>query len=113
MSPPEKRAHNFVQIEEGFAIGGAFKDHTIDSKMPHLIQFLLFVVNHRFGAGSQIRLVIASRDYPFFLPNLNQPRVRIYRDASHSSALLLPVAPGDAAGFTVEFRPIAKGQPRG
>jgi predicted acyl esterase len=93
-------AYYFVQIEEKFALGeaklvtrGAFKDHTVDSKLPHLIQFSPFAINHRFSAGSQIKLVIASRDYPFFLPNLNQPRVRIYRDASYPSALLLPVAP--------------------
>jgi hypothetical protein len=44
-------------------------------------------------AGLHLKLVIASRDYPFFLPNLKQPKVIIYRDASHPSALLLPVAP--------------------
>jgi predicted acyl esterase len=96
----KRNAYYFVQIEEKFAAGdpklvtrGAFKDHTIDFKLPHLIQFSPFAVNHRFSAGSQIKLVIASRDYPFFLPNLNQPRVRIYREASYPSALLLPVAP--------------------
>jgi predicted acyl esterase len=84
-------AYSFVQIEQKFALGdsklvtrGAFKDHTIDSKLPHLIQFSPFAVNHRFRAWSQIKLVIASRDYPFFLPNLNHPRVRIYREREPS-----------------------------
>lgn len=100
VSAKKPNAYYFVQIEEKFALGnaklvtrGAFKDHTIDSKSPHLIQFSPFTVNHRFSAGSQIKLHIASRDYPFFLPNLKQPKVMIYRDASHPSALLLPVAP--------------------
>ena len=43
--------------------------------------------------GSQIRLFLASRDYPFFLPNISQPTVLIYRDPTHPSALLLPIAP--------------------
>lgn len=100
VSAKKPNAYYFVQIEEKFVNGdvklvtrGAFKDHTVDSKSPHLIQFSPFTVNHRFSAGSQIKLLIASRDYPFFLPNIDQPKVRIYRDASHPSALLLPVAP--------------------
>lgn len=93
-------AYYFVQIEEKFVNGrvklvtrGAFKDHTVDFKSPHLIQFSPFTVNHRFSVGSQIKLLIASRDYPFFLPNIDQSKVWIYRDVSHPSALLLPVAP--------------------
>jgi len=45
------------------------------------------------STGSPIKLLIASRDYPFFLPNIDQSKVWIYRDVSHPSALLLPVAP--------------------
>jgi ABC-2 type transport system ATP-binding protein len=96
-------AYYFVLIEEMFAGGntrmitrGAFKDHTTDSRVPHLIEFSPFAINHRFLAGSRIRLVIASRDYPFFLPNLDQSWVRIYRDVQHPSALLLPVVPSAA-----------------
>jgi putative CocE/NonD family hydrolase len=100
VSAKKPNAYYFVQIEEKvvnldakLVTRGAFKDHTVDSKSPHLIQFSPFAVNHRFSAGSQIKLLISSRDYPFFLPNISQPTVRIYRDASHPSALLLPVAP--------------------
>jgi predicted acyl esterase len=100
VSAKKPNAYYFIQIEEKFVNGnvklvtrGAFKDHTVDSKSPHLIQFSPFTVNHRFSAGSQIKLLIASRDYPFFLPNIDQPTVWIYRDAGHPSALLLPVAP--------------------
>jgi predicted acyl esterase len=100
VSAGKPNAYYFVQIEERLTLSdsklvtrGAFKDHASASKVPHLIQFSPFAVNHRFSAGSQIKLVIASRDYPFFLPNLKQLTVKIYRDASHPSALLLPVAP--------------------
>ena len=100
VSARKRNAYYFVQIEDKPPVGdaklvtrGAFKDHAADSATPHLIQFSPFAVNHRFSAGNQIKLVISSRDYPFFLPNLNQPRVRIYRDAMHPAALLLPVAP--------------------
>jgi hypothetical protein len=50
-------------------------------------------VNHTFRAGSQIFFQITSRDYPFFLPNLSQPTVKIYRDAVNTSTVSLPVAP--------------------
>ena len=100
VSAKKANAYYFVQIEERFALGdsmlvtrGAFKDHADNFKTPHLIQFSPFAVNHTFTAGSQIKLLIASRDYPFFLPNLKQPKVVIYRDASHPSAVMLPVAP--------------------
>ena len=90
----------FVQVEEKFANGnvklvtrGAFKDTASDSKSPHAIAVPLFAVNHTFQAGSQIKLLIASRDYPFFLPNLHQPKAVVYRDTDHPSALELPVAP--------------------
>jgi hypothetical protein len=36
---------------------------------------------------------IASRDFPFFLPNLKQPKAKIYRDAGHPSQVTLPVVP--------------------
>jgi predicted acyl esterase len=100
VSAKKTNAYYFVQVEEHFPNGnaklvtrGAFKDHTADSKTPHLIQFSPFAVNHLFSAGSRIRLRIASRDYPFFLPNTRQSQARIYRDTAHPSALLLPVAP--------------------
>ena len=50
-------------------------------------------MNHTFPAGSEIWFRVASRDYPFFLPNLNQPTVTIYRDAVNTSTISLPVAP--------------------
>lgn len=100
VSAKKRNAYYFVQIEERFSLGdaklvtrGAFKDKALDPQTPHLIEFSPFAINHRFTAGSQIKLLISSRDYPFFLPNLKQPTERIYRDASHPSALTLPVAP--------------------
>ena len=72
---------------------GAFKDHTANPSAPHAIDFSPFTVNHTFRAGSQIFFQITSRDYPFFLPNLSQPTVTIYRDAVNASTVSLPVAP--------------------
>jgi predicted acyl esterase len=93
-------AYYLVQLEERTSAGeaklvsrGAFKDTAQDSKNPHAIEFSPFAVNHLFQAGHQIKLRIASRDYPFFLPNLDQPKAKIYFDAEHPSALVLPVAP--------------------
>ena len=100
VSAKKKDAYYFVQIEEHFANDnvklvsrGAFKDHSTNFAMPHLIQFSPYAMNHVFTAGSQIKLRISSRDYPFFLPNTPQPKALIYRDTDHPSAVLLPVAP--------------------
>jgi predicted acyl esterase len=93
-------AYYFVQIVERLAGGterlvtrGAFKDHTAAFSTPHEIDFAAFAINHVFKAGSRIRLHIASRDFPFFLPNRNQPNIKIYRDAQRPSSLTLPVVP--------------------
>ena len=72
---------------------GAFKDHTANPSTPHAIDFSTFTMNHTFPAGSEILFRVSSRDYPFFLPNLNQPTVTIYRDAVNTSTLSLPIAP--------------------
>ena len=100
VSSKKLNAYYFAQVAEVSTNGmvklvtrGAFKDTAIDPTTPHLIQFSPFAINHVFTAGSKIKLLIASRDYPFFLPNLKQPKVVIYRDATHPSALLLPIAP--------------------
>ena len=99
VSAKKTNAYYFIQIEEystndvKLVTRGAFKDHTADFATPHLIEFSPFAVNHVFSAGSQIELRISSRDYPFFLPNTRQPKALIYRDTTHPSAVLLPVAP--------------------
>lgn len=95
-----KNAYYYVQILERVKKGktqlitrGAFKDHSNNPSVPHEIDFSLFGVNHVFKAGGQISLLISSRDYPFFLPNLDQETVKIYRDSVHSSSISLPVVP--------------------
>ncbi|MBI3853736.1 MAG: CocE/NonD family hydrolase [Verrucomicrobia bacterium] len=100
VSAAKTNACYFVQLLEKLPDGrlklvtrGAFKDHTAAFQNPHSIEFSPFAINHVFKAGSRIRLRITSRDYPFFLPNLNQPKVKIYRDANHPSRFTLPVAP--------------------
>ncbi|MGA2603316.1 MAG: CocE/NonD family hydrolase [Verrucomicrobiia bacterium] len=100
VSAGKSNAYYYVQILEHPAKGktqlitrGAFKDHTANPATPHAIDFSPFTVNHTFRAGSQIFFQITSRDYPFFLPNLSQPTVKIYRDAVNTSTVSLPVAP--------------------
>jgi predicted acyl esterase len=91
-------AEYYVQIVERLSTGaerlitrGAFRDHTAAFSTPHQIDFSAFAINHVFKTGSRIRLHIASRDFPFFLPNLDQPAIKIYRDAQRPSSLVLPV----------------------
>jgi predicted acyl esterase len=93
-------AYYHVQIVERLAGGserlitrGAFKDHAANPSASHEIDFSAFAINHVFKTGSRIRLHIASRDFPFFLPNLDQPTVKIFRDAQRPSSLTLPVVP--------------------
>ena len=100
VSTGHSNAYYYVQILEHTASGktqlitrGAFKDHTANPSIPHAIDFSPFTVNHTFRTGSQIFFQITSRDYPFFLPNLSQPTVKIYRDAVNTSTISLPVAP--------------------
>ena len=100
VSAAKSNAYYYVQILEHTAKGktqlitrGAFKDHTANPSTPHAIDFSTFTMNHTFPAGSEILFRVSSRDYPFFLPNLNQPTVTIYRDAVNTSTVSLPVAP--------------------
>jgi predicted acyl esterase len=72
---------------------GAFSDHASDPNTPHQIDFSPFAVNHVFKAGDSIVVRVASRDFPYFLPNLSQPTVKLYRDSAHPSNVTLPVAP--------------------
>ena len=71
---------------------GAFKDHTTDFGTTNR-DFSPFAVNHTFKAGSKITVHVASRDFPYFLPNLSEPTIKIYRDATRPSNVTLPVAP--------------------
>ena len=79
VSSKKKNAYYYMQMAETgknkvtMITRGAFKDTTADPTVPHLIQFSPFGINHVFAAGNLIKFYIASRDYPFFLPNLNQP----------------------------------------
>ena len=100
VSASASNAYYYVQIYERLPKGsaklitrGAFKDHAGNFATPHKIDFPPFAINHIFKAGSAIRVRIASRDFPFFLPNLKQPKAKIYRDAGHPSQVTLPVVP--------------------
>jgi predicted acyl esterase len=100
VSASHSNAYYYAQILEKPAKGktvlitrGAFKDHSSTPSTPHTIDFPIFSVNHTFQAGSEILFQITSRDYPFFLPNLNQPAAKIYDDATHTSTISLPVVP--------------------
>ncbi len=100
VSASHSNAYYYAQILEHTAKGktqlitrGAFKDHTASPSTPHAIDFPIFSVNHTFQAGSEIFFQITSRDYPFFLPNLNQPIAKLYDDATNTSTILLPVVP--------------------
>jgi predicted acyl esterase len=100
VSASRSNAYYYVQILERPVRGkmqlvtrGAFKDHTSSPSAPHTIDFPIFSVNHTFPAGSRILFQISSRDYPFFLPNLNQPATKIYGDSVNTSTISLPVVP--------------------
>jgi predicted acyl esterase len=89
-------AQIYEQIPHGSAkliTRGAFKDHATNFSAAHEIDFSPFAVNHTFKAGSKIVVHVASRDFPYFLPNLSEPTIRIYRDATRPSNVTLPVAP--------------------
>lgn len=100
VSSKNSDADYYVQILEGIPSGdfrlvsrGAFQDHAATFKKPHKIDFSPFAINHVFNAGNKITVRVASRDFPFFLPNLSQPTVKIYRDSRHPSNVALPVVP--------------------
>ena len=100
VSSDRRDAYYYVQLMERRADGStilvtrnAFKDSGGGFRKSHPISFSLFGVNHVFRAGSKIRLRVASRDFPFFLPNLNQGTVKVYHSTRYPSALTLPVMP--------------------
>jgi predicted acyl esterase len=72
---------------------GAFKDTSSGFASPHEIDFSGFGVNRVFNAGNSIGLRIASRDFPFFLANKNQPTIKFYRRPPNASNLTLPIVP--------------------
>ncbi|MEY2537716.1 MAG: type transport system ATP-binding protein [Verrucomicrobiota bacterium] len=93
-------AYYYVQVYENVPNGnlklitrGAFKDHATNFTAAHEVDFSPFAINHTFKTGNQISVHVSSRDFPFFLPNLSQPTVKIYRGATHPSNITLPVAP--------------------
>jgi hypothetical protein len=93
-------AYYYVQILEKLPDGstnlvtrGAFKDTTARFRKIHQIDFSLFAMNKVFKMGSKIRLRIASRDFPFFIPNLDQDTLRIQHGKRNPSSLVLPIAP--------------------
>jgi predicted acyl esterase len=72
---------------------GAFKDTGTGFRKAHQIGFPLFATNHVFKAGNKIQLRISSRDFPFFIPNLDQDTVRILHGNRNPSSLALPIFP--------------------
>jgi predicted acyl esterase len=90
----------YVQVLERLPDGtthlvsrGAFKDSGNGFKKSHQIDFPLFAANHVFKTGNRIRLQIASRDFPFFLPNLDQADFKVMHGNRNPSSLVLPVVP--------------------
>ncbi|MFL6514132.1 MAG: CocE/NonD family hydrolase [Chthoniobacterales bacterium] len=100
VSADAPNTYYYVQLLEKLPDGtthlvtrGALKDHTAKFKKVHPVSFSLFGVNHVFKAGSKIRLRIASRDFPFFLPNLDEGTFRISHGKNAPSSLTLPIVP--------------------
>jgi len=100
VSATDVNAYYYAELIEVNAKGSqhlvsraAFKDSTADFGATHEIDFKGFSVNHLFQAGSQVRVRVASRDFPFFLPRSNQPTIKIYRNTDGPSHVILPVAP--------------------
>jgi predicted acyl esterase len=100
VSSTERDAYYYVQLVERLNDGtirlvsrNAFKDTANGFRRAHPITFSLFGVNHVFKAGSKIRLRVASRDFPFFLPNLEQGTLKIYHGRRNPSSLVLPIVP--------------------
>ncbi|HJT79888.1 MAG TPA: CocE/NonD family hydrolase, partial [Chthoniobacterales bacterium] len=100
VSSDSRDSYYYVQLVERLPNGAtvlvsrnAFKDTTVRFRKIHAINFSLFGVNHRFRAGSKIRLRVSSRDFPFFLPNLEQGTVKIHHGRRNPSRLTLPVVP--------------------
>lgn len=90
----------FAQVLERSANGsehivsrGAFKDHSSSFATAHQIDFSGEAMNHVFDAGNKIEVKVSTRDYPFFLPNPDEPTIKIYRNAEGPSRVDLPIAP--------------------
>jgi len=93
-------AYYYVQLLEKLPNGtihlvsrGAFKDTGTGFRKAHVIGFSLFGTNHTFTTGNKIQLRISSRDFPFFLPNLDQENFKILHGSRNPSSLALPVVP--------------------
>lgn len=100
VSSDRRDAYYYVQLVERLPNGtthlvtrSAFKDSSGGFRKTHPVNFSLFGVNHVFRAGSRIRLRVTSRDFPFFLPNLNQGTVKIFHSTRFRSTVTLPVVP--------------------
>ena len=100
VSSTDSDADYYVQVLEKSPRGkvrlvsrGAFEDHAATFNAPHEIDFSPFGINHVFKAGNKIIVKVTSRDFPFFLPNFSQPKIRIYRDSQRPSNVALPVVP--------------------
>jgi predicted acyl esterase len=100
VSATNANAYYYAQVTEVSANGSehlvsraAFKDHSASFGGAHEIDFTGFGVNHLFDAGNQIRVRVASRDFPFFILSSSQPTIKIYRTAAHPSHVVLPVVP--------------------
>lgn len=93
-------AYYYVQILDKLPDGtthlvtrGALKDTTARFRKTHQIDFPLFATNHIFKAGNKIRLRIATRDFPFFIPNLDQDTLKIQHGKRNPSSVALPIVP--------------------
>jgi putative CocE/NonD family hydrolase len=100
VSATNSEAFYYVQVTEISANGsphvvsrGAFKDHTANFGGTHEIDFNGFGMNHIFNAGNKIQVRVASRDFPFFYLTASQPTIKIYRNATGPSHVVLPVVP--------------------
>lgn len=100
VSATNSTAYYYAEVTEISANGsehlvsrGAFKDHTANFGGAHEIDFSGLGMNHVFDAGNQIRVRVASRDFPYFYVTSSQPTIKIYRTSAHPSSVVLPVAP--------------------
>jgi len=95
-----RNAYYYAQLLEKLPDGtlhlvsrGAIKDKSTGFRKAHSISFSLFSINHTFAAGNSIKVRISTRDFPFFLPNLDERTIKIFHNSKHPSSLSLPVVP--------------------
>ena len=100
VSATDHNAYYYVQVTEVTPNGsehlvsrGAFKDHASNFRVAHEIDFTGFSANRVFETGNEIRVRVASRDFPFFYPSTSQPTIKIYRSGANSSHVVLPIVP--------------------